>query len=1294
MRTWIPTECQPAGFGEKIVVKSRFLPESSCACAVYKAAVDFPEALASRHPWTHTSDYQTMNDDESMHRLEGSDPKAELGGLIVKKKSAAAENHVFRAPTPRTSLLGLDLLAAQKRKERESKEQNEGCGEDRDRKKSKVSSYKDWEENKSDSGSDDDEDDEKNSQDKKEKKYRMSGSETPSSPGGVSDEFRRRHQQREKDRREHGVFISSKEDRNRDKGKDRKSERDAREVSSGSHSHRSERSERSQRDGWSDRISRGSRRDDPPTPQQRPRDGCTPSRSNWEEDDSGYASSRHSQWESPSPAPSARDSERNRLTGRESERRDRSVRGRYPDDTPLPTPSYKYNEWANDRKHLGSTPRLSQGKGKKDGEGGISFENRDEKEQWEEDQKQADRDWYMMDEGYDEFHNPFTSTSDEYIKKREQILQKQTQKRISAQKRQINEDNERWETNRMLTSGVVQRLEVDEDFEEDNAAKVHLLVHNLVPPFLDGRIVFTKQPEPVIPVKDATSDMAIISRKGSQLVRKHREQKERKKAQHKHWELAGTKLGDIMGIKKTEEGAGHQEVGEDGKVDYKAEQKFADHMKEKSQASSEFAKKKSILEQRQYLPIFAVRQQLLNIIRDNSIVIVVGETGSGKTTQLTQYLHEDGYTSYGMVGCTQPRRVAAMSVAKRVSEEIGTNLGEEVGYAIRFEDCTCEKTMIKYMTDGILLRESLRESDLDHYSAVIMDEAHERSLNTDVLFGLLREVVSRRTDLKLIVTSATMDSDKFASFFGNVPIFHIPGRTFPVDILFSKTPQEDYVEAAVKQALQIHLSGLMGDILIFMPGQEDIEVTSDQIVERLEDLDNAPALAVLPIYSQLPSDLQAKIFQKAPDGVRKCIVATNIAETSLTVDGIMFVVDAGYCKLKVFNPRIGMDALQVYPISQANANQRSGRAGRTGPGQCYRLYTQSAYKNEMLTTTIPEIQRTNLANVVLLLKSLGVQDLLLFHFMDPPPEDNMLNSMYQLWILGALDNTGSLTPTGRMMVEFPLDPALSKMLIVSCDMGCSADILIIVSMLSVPAIFYRPKGREEESDQVREKFSVPESDHLTYLNVYMQWKNNNYSSIWCNDHFIHTKAMRKVREVRSQLKDIMVQQRMNLISCGSDWDIIRKCICAAYFHQAAKLKGIGEYVNVRTGMPCHLHPTSSLFGMGYTPDYIIYHELVMTTKEYMQCVTAVDGEWLAELGPMFYSVKQAGRSRQENRRRAKEEITNMEEEMLLAQEQLRSRRDEQERKNIGTVKSVRICTPGRREEAPMTPRRTPSRFGL
>lgn len=269
-----------------------------------------------------------------------------------------------------------------------------------------------------------------------------------------------------------------------------------------------------------------------------------------------------------------------------------------------------------------------------------------------------------------------------------------------------------------------------------------------------------------------------------------------------------------------------------------------------------------------------------------------------------------------MIGCTQPRRVAAMSVAKRVSDEMGTKLGQDVGYAIRFEDCTSESTIIKYMTDGILLRESLRDSDLDNYSAIIMDEAHERSLSTDVLFGLLREIVARRHDLKLIVTSATMDATKFAQFFGNVPTFTIPGRTFPVDIFFSKNTVEDYVDASVKQALQIHLGNLEGDILIFMPGQEDIEVTCEVLADRLLEIENAPQLSILPIYSQLPSDLQAKIFQKSSDGLRKCVVATNIAETSLTVDGIMYVIDSGYCKLKVYNPRIGMDALQIYPISQ------------------------------------------------------------------------------------------------------------------------------------------------------------------------------------------------------------------------------------------------------------------------------------------------------------------------------------------------------------------------------------------
>lgn len=581
-------------------------------------------------------------------------------------------------------------------------------------------------------------------------------------------------------------------------------------------------------------------------------------------------------------------------------------------------------------------------------------------------------------------------------------------------------------------------------------------------------------------------------------------------------------------------------------------------MKEKSEAVSAFAKSRSIKQQREYLPIFAVREALLSTVRDNQVIVIVGQTGSGKTTQLTQYLHEEGYSKYGVIGCTQPRRVAAMSVAKRVSEEMDVELGQEVGYSIRFEDVTSQATMIKYMTDGILLRESLREGDLDNYSVIIMDEAHERSLNTDVLFGLLRDVIARRRDLKLIVTSATMDSEKFSNFFGSVPIFTIPGRTFPVETFHAKNNCDDYVDGAVRQAMQIHLGPVPGDILIFMTGQSDIETTCAVLEERLAAIDEAPPLLILPIYSQLPSDLQAKIFQAAEDGKRKCVVATNIAETSLTVDGIMFVIDSGFCKLKVYNPKIGIDDLQVYPVSQANANQRSGRAGRTGPGQCYRLYTEASFKHEMLLGTVPEIQRTNLANVVLLLKSLGVENLMDFHFMDPPPQDNIMNSMYQLWILGALDNTGMLTPLGRTMVEFPLDPALSKMLIMSSELECSSEVLTIVAMLSVDKHFFRPKGREEESEAKREKFQVPESDHLTLLNVYIQWKMNGYNAKWCADHFVQAKSMRKVREIRSQLLDIMKSQKLSHVSCGSNWDIVRKCICSAYFHQVGDVMcGVG-----------------------------------------------------------------------------------------------------------------------------------------
>lgn len=914
----------------------------------------------------------------------------------------------------------------------------------------------------------------------------------------------------------------------------------------------------------------------------------------------------------------------------------------------------------------------------------LDLEEIKNREDWQNEQKQLEREWYDMEEGgaIDATHNPFAE-HEGYYNKKEDILKKKQTKRMTARQVQFNKENEKWERNRMLTSGILHLEDINDGFEDDEEAEVHLLVHDLRPPFLEGHTLKMNSSS-VEPVRDPKSDMATFSKKGSQIIKERREIREKQKATKEALDGSKTVLGQVLieNKKTTTTTTTPDKVKAKEEQNNKNEKKIIN-----SEGSSNFTRFKTIKEQKEYLPAFAVREELMNIIRDNQVVVVIGETGSGKTTQLTQYLYEDGYAKDGLIGCTQPRRVAAMSVAKRVSEEMKVKLGTLVGYAIRFEDCTDETTKIKYMTDGVLLREFHRHHDLDQYSCIIMDEAHERSLNTDVLLGLLKKIVARRRDLKLIVTSATMNAEKFSTFFGNCPTYTIPGRTFPVDVLFSKTPCEDYVDSSVKQVLAIHLSQPKGDILVFMTGQEDIEITCEVIRERLVKLEDPQPLEVLPIYSQMPADLQARIFEKMD--ARKVIVATNIAETSLTVEGIKYVVDAGYCKLKVYNSRIGMDALQITPISQANSNQRSGRAGRTGPGVCYRMYTEQAYNYEMFCNTIPEIQRTNLANVVLQLKALGIDNLLDFDFLDPPPQHVILNAMYQLWIFGALDNLGNLTSLGKRMNEFPLDPSLSKMLIMSEEMECSMEILSIVSMLSVPNVFYRPKERMEQSDQAREKFFVPESDHLTLLQVYNQWKANNYNEFWCTQHFIQPKAMHKAREIRSQLLDIMKMEKMKYVSCGTDWDIIRKCVCSAYFYQAAKIKGIGEYINQRTGMPCKMHPTSSLYAMGYSPDYIVYNELVMTSKEYMQCVTAVDPYWLAHYGPMFFSIKESDWSKKELRIKHGKDTIAMKEEL---------RKDTEKRNNqkkINTLSDIptsrtKIATPGSYD----SPRTRKRRFGL
>ncbi|GAU26427.1 hypothetical protein TSUD_293920 [Trifolium subterraneum] len=576
------------------------------------------------------------------------------------------------------------------------------------------------------------------------------------------------------------------------------------------------------------------------------------------------------------------------------------------------------------------------------------------------------------------------------------------------------------------------------------------------------------------------------------------------------------------------------------------------------------AKRSVLHEERKKLPIYAFRDEFLQAVHDHQIVVIVGETGSGKTTQIPQYLHEAGYTKHGrMIACTQPRRVAAMSVAARVSQEMGVKLGHEVGYSIRFEDCTSEKTVVKYMTDGILLREFLAQPELDSYSVVMVDEAHERTLSTDILFGLVKDVARARPDLKLLISSATLDAEKFSNFFDLAPIFKIPGRRYPVEIHSTKSPEANYLDAAVVTTLQIHATQSPGDILVFLTGQEEIETVEEILKHRMRALGTKIAeLIICPIYANLPTEIQAKIFEPTPKGARKVVLATNIAETSLTIDGIKYVIDPGFCKMKCYNPKTGMESLLVTPISKASAMQRAGRSGRTGPGKCFRLYTAHSFQNDLGDNTPPEIQRTNLASVVLTLNCLGIEKekLFQFEFMDPPPVEAIQKAVELLYAQSALTVDGKLTKVGRRMAEFPLDPMLSKMIVASEKYKCSDEIISIAAMLSVGnSIFYRPKDKQVHADNARMNFYTGNGDHIALLNVYNAWKETNYSAQWCYENYIQVSSMKCARDIRDQLAGLSERVEIELTSNSNDLDAIKKSIISGFFPNSARLQKNGSY---------------------------------------------------------------------------------------------------------------------------------------
>jgi len=465
-----------------------------------------------------------------------------------------------------------------------------------------------------------------------------------------------------------------------------------------------------------------------------------------------------------------------------------------------------------------------------------------------------------------------------------------------------------------------------------------------------------------------------------------------------------------------------------------------------------------------------------------------------------------------------------------------TQVGNKVGYRIRFDDRTAPHTLITYMTDGILMNHFFYEKTLSSYSVIMLDEAHERSINTDVLLGLLKCILKTRKDLKVIVTSATLNAQKFSSYFNNAPILQVDGRLHPVTTIYSNynydTSSYDYVTAAVEKALEIHKHKPTGDILVFLPGQDEIERAYDQLYAKYDaelphsyELQKQGSLVILACYAALSWEEQMEIFRPSGPKERKVIFATNIAETSLTVNGVVYVVDSGVKKQSEYNPSTGISTLEVVPISKAEAKQRAGRAGRTQPGIVYRLYTQDRYNFSMMETPVPEIQRSPVVDVILQLAVAGITDIENFDFMDPPSRETMQAAMVRLQDLSALDSRRQLTATGRKMAGFPLDPQLSKVLIASAELGCAKEVLTIVAMLSVSNsnFFARSKKQRLAADSQKATFFQTEGDHFMLLHLYDEWLKNRKSASWVSSHYIQQRNMEEAREIRKQLQDLMLK---------------------------------------------------------------------------------------------------------------------------------------------------------------------------
>lgn len=590
--------------------------------------------------------------------------------------------------------------------------------------------------------------------------------------------------------------------------------------------------------------------------------------------------------------------------------------------------------------------------------------------------------------------------------------------------------------------------------------------------------------------------------------------------------------------------------------------------------------------------------------------------------------------------------MAATTVAKRVAEERGCQIGQEVGYSIRFEDVTSAATKIKFLTDGLLLREALADPLLSRYSVIMVDEAHERSLSSDILLGVLKKIRRRRPDLRIVVSSATLDAEDFLDFFVGSDdedngakvgqIVSIEGRAFPVDIHYLTEPCEDYVERAVKTIFDIHTSEPTGDILVFLTGRDEIEKTIGMIADRLQSMSRTETQPLpLPLYAGLPTEQQMYVFEPTSSEYRKVICATNIAEASVTIDGIAYVIDSGFVKLRAYNPSTGIETLTATPVSKASATQRAGRAGRTKAGKCYRLYTEASFSS-LEEATVPEIQRSNLAPTILQLKALGIDNIARFDFFSPPPAELITRALELLYSLGALDSYAKLTtPLGVRMAELALEPMLAKTLLSSPSFNCLSEMLTVAAMTSLQGNIWFSHEENKKEEGARRQFAVEEGDHLTLLNVYQAFVTKGKKDAkWCQQHRLNYKSLTRAVSIRNQLRRYLERFGIDVTeSLSNPTDVlkvggrqkaesIRRCLTSGYFAHAARMVADGTFRTVDGGTVLHAHPSSLMFNR--KADWVIFTEVMETgEKVFIRDVSRIEKAWLVEYAPEYYRVRAA-----------------------------------------------------------------------